>query len=205
MITKQQSDFLKLIALCAMVLDHIGFYLLPELVELRAIGRIAFPIFAYQLTIGYSMTSSKKDYFYRLIIVGLVSQIPHYFLSNELYLNILFTLALGVLALYSIDKKKYYYLFLIIPLSFLCSYSVYGILIILIFYIFKGATQFGLFSFSTILYSLYVLWPIQAFALFAFPIITNPVFKITLPKNFFYIFYPAHLLVILLIKKLTIG
>jgi len=111
MITKQQSDFLKLIALCAMVLDHIGFYLLPELVELRAIGRIAFPIFAYQLTIGYSMTSSKKDYFYRLIIVGLVSQIPHYFLSNELYLNILFTLALGVLALYSIDKKKYYYLF----------------------------------------------------------------------------------------------
>ncbi len=205
MITKQQSDFLKLIALIAMAIDHIGLYLFPEIEELRSIGRIAFPVFAYQLTVGYSMTSSKRSYFNRLVAVGAISQIPHYFLSNEFQLNILFTLALGILALYSIEKKKYHYLLLVIPFSFLCSYSVYGILIILIFYIFKGSMQFGLFSLSTILYSLFVLWPTQIFALLAYPIITNPIFKTNLPKNFFYFFYPAHLFVILIIKKLTLG
>lgn len=205
MITKQQSDFLKLIALIAMAIDHIGLYLFPEIEELRIIGRIAFPIFAYQLTVGYSMTSSKRNYFNRLVAVGVVSQIPHHFLSNEFQLNILFTLALGILALYSIDKKKYYYLLLILSLSFLCSYSVYGILIILIFYIFKGSMQFGLFSLSTILYSLSVSWPTQIFALLAYPIITNPILKVNLPRNFFYVFYPAHLFAILIVKKLTMG
>ena len=40
---------LKLIALITMTLDHVGMMLLPQVRILRAIGRIAFPIFAYMI------------------------------------------------------------------------------------------------------------------------------------------------------------
>ena len=40
---------LKLIAMAAMTLDHIGEYLLPQVLILRIIGRLALPIYAYMM------------------------------------------------------------------------------------------------------------------------------------------------------------
>lgn len=40
---------LKLIALICMTIDHVGYILLPRIVALRAIGRLAFPIYAYMI------------------------------------------------------------------------------------------------------------------------------------------------------------
>ena len=93
MLTKEQSNFIKLVGIAAMLFDHVGAFLYPSLLELRVIGRIAFPIFAYQLTVGYSMSPSKKDYFLRLIYFGLIAQVPYYFLREEFKLNILFCVA----------------------------------------------------------------------------------------------------------------
>lgn len=45
-------DLLKYVALTAMVIDHIGYYLLPEFLWLRVIGRVAFPLFLF--LVGYS-------------------------------------------------------------------------------------------------------------------------------------------------------
>lgn len=45
-------DLLKYIALAAMVIDHIGYYLLPEMLWLRVFGRVAFPLFLF--LVGYS-------------------------------------------------------------------------------------------------------------------------------------------------------
>ena len=204
MITRGQSDFIKLVAIFAMTLDHIGYYLCPELIELIVIGRIAFPIFAYQLTIGYAMTSSKKDYLVRLLGFGLISQVPYYFLAEEFKLNILFALALGVLALWALENKKYYYYFLIIPAFLFVEYSLYALSIILIFYLFKNKiAQFVLFITATFLYSLYLVNPIQILAILSLPFIIKPfLLEIRLPRNFFYIFFPAHLLIILLIKNI---
>lgn len=201
MITKGQSNFIKLAAILAMLLDHVGAFLYPSLIELRIIGRIAFPIFAYQLTIGYAMSQSKKEYLARLLGFGLISQVPYYFLLGEFELNILFTLALGVFSMWALEKKKYYLFFPIIPASFFVKYPVYGLLIILFFYLFKNKfVQLGLFSFATLLYSLYLSRHIQIFALLSFLFIVNPPLKVNLPRNFFYIFFPAHLLIILLIR-----
>ena len=49
---------LKLIALITMTIDHVGMMLLPQLRILRAIGRIAFPIFAYMIAEGCRYTHS---------------------------------------------------------------------------------------------------------------------------------------------------
>jgi len=108
-----RNDELKLFAMVTMLIDHIGLMLFPEYRFLRSIGRLAFPIFAYQLAIGYEKTSSLSGYAKRLLIFGLISQIPYSFFSPELKfkpfdLNIMFTLllALGVVRLYDMGMSK---------------------------------------------------------------------------------------------------
>lgn len=38
-------DYLKVFAICLMIVDHIGFFLYPDIIELRAIWRLSFPLF----------------------------------------------------------------------------------------------------------------------------------------------------------------
>lgn len=200
MLTKEQSNFIKLIAIATMLIDHIGGYLFP-LEILRIIGRISFPIFAYQIGVGYEMTSSKKNYIKRLAIFGVISQIPYYLLTESFILNILFTFILGIFAIWSVEKRKYFFFLLIIPISFFVDFQIYGLAIILIFYFFKNKIhQSCLFFLANVLHSLYYNIPTQIFSLLSLPIIFNPFLKIKLPRNFFYFFYPAHLVVIYLIK-----
>ena len=54
------NDRLKIIAAAAMLIDHIGAYLLPQVRILRIIGRIAFPIFAFMIAEGCRYTKNKK-------------------------------------------------------------------------------------------------------------------------------------------------
>ena len=74
---------LKLLAALAMLCDHtaIAFYPLwlgkGAYLVLRGIGRIAFPIFAYFITVGYEKTSSLPRYLTRLCSLALLSQLPY--------------------------------------------------------------------------------------------------------------------------------
>ncbi len=45
-----------------MLIDHLGAVLFPEVIILRMIGRLSFPIFAYLIAIGYSKTNSVFKY-----------------------------------------------------------------------------------------------------------------------------------------------
>lgn len=113
---------LKIVACIAMLADHIGYFSYmgyPMLGDaLRAIGRISFPIFAYLIAFGLKKTHNKYRYLFRLITVGLISEIPfHYCFSishtnnglwNELFSsvtfnNVYFTLALGLIAIMVCD------------------------------------------------------------------------------------------------------
>ena len=51
---------LKIIALIAMTIDHVGLILLPQVELLRIIGRLSFPIFAYMIAEGCFFTHDKK-------------------------------------------------------------------------------------------------------------------------------------------------
>ena len=198
----EQSNFIKLLAMISMLLDHIGAFFYP-LEILRIIGRISFPLFAYQIGISYDMTSSRKKYVKKLLFFGIISQIPFSFLTEKIVLNVLFSFILGILAIWSIKQKKYFYFFPIIISSFFVEYQIYGLLVILSFYFSKTKiSQTILFSLTTFLYSFYFLNKIliQLYSLMALPIIFNPFLKINLPKNLFYIFYPSHLIIIYLIK-----
>jgi hypothetical protein len=168
-----RNDTLKLIAMATMLIDHIGYMFFPQYLIFRSVGRLAFPIFAYQLAVGYEKTSNLKNYAKRLFIFGLISQIPYSFFSPELEfkpfnLNIMFTLllALGVVYLYDLgrvklkeyreskDIKKVIYgagilfaafITVISPevLEIVCEarldYGFYGLLLVMIFHLFKDS------------------------------------------------------------------
>lgn len=76
---------LKLIAVGTMFIDHLSYVLalsgfLPSSAVAyrigRAVGRIAFIIFAYLLVNGFDKTSDRKKYLARLIFYAAVSQVP---------------------------------------------------------------------------------------------------------------------------------
>ncbi|MGL5255391.1 MAG: TraX family protein [Proteocatella sp.] len=214
-----------MIAIISMTFDHFGKEFFPDLIILQIIGRLAFPIFAYCIVVGCLYTSSFKKYIQRLLIFGVLSQ-PIYILSsfpnwsefveNFWVLNIFFTLALGAVAIKSLEQKNWIVLALdILTVSmFNFDYGIYGITIMLIFYIFRNN-----YSWAIIVSSLYMVMPfftssevciagyslgLQGFAVMALiPIFWKTSFNPKINKYFFYIYYPAHLFVIFIIRILN--
>ena len=142
------SFTLKIIAIIFMLCDHFGDAILKPFSFFNVLGRIAFPIFAFQLTEGYIHTKNLKKYFKRLIIFAIISQIPFMLFSStftsRFSLNIFFTLFIGLFAIYIYDKSHNKFLGILVTI-FLCAlaqliktdYGAWGVYIIMIFYIFK--------------------------------------------------------------------
>ena len=68
---------LKLIAAALMLTDHVGSILLPQVLILRCMGRLAFPMFAFFIAEGYAHTSNLKKYLLRLFIAAVISHVPY--------------------------------------------------------------------------------------------------------------------------------
>lgn len=226
------SNFdLKLIATITMTIDHIGVVFGTFLYNFfRAVGRLSFPIFAFLLTEGYTYTKSFSKYFLRLLVLALVSEIiyDYVFFGSFIYLganNIFFTLILGLLTLWLLDKsrslvKRYFKdkvdLVIILPITYILiivvfsliaellnfSYGMLGILIISFFYLFKDNF---LLSFISVSISTLILGEgIQYFSLLSLIFIYFYNKKLGKKcKLFFYLYYPLHILVLGLIKLIV--
>ena len=86
---------LKLIAITAMAVDHIGAVIYPEALWLRVVGRLAMPIIAFLLVEGYHHTRHLGRYLLRLLIFAVLAQ-PVYRLVFPHGLNVLFDLLIGL-------------------------------------------------------------------------------------------------------------
>ena len=60
--TNLDTNLLKLIAIISMAVDHVGTVFFPEYPVFRWIGRLAFPIFCYCMTVGLLYTRDLKKY-----------------------------------------------------------------------------------------------------------------------------------------------
>ena len=104
------SNALKLAACVCMAVDHIGIVFMDNNYIMRAVGRLAFPVFAFLLVQGLMRTSDVRRYLLRLGIFAVVSEIPFDLAMHDTIWypgaqNILFTLTAGLFAIYAMDSR----------------------------------------------------------------------------------------------------
>ena len=105
------ANFLKILAIIFMLLDHMWATVIPGNQWMTFVGRMAFPIFAFQISEGFIHTRDFKRYAKRLFWFAIISEIPfNLFYSSSLFYpfhqNVLFTLLLGLFAIRALDRFK---------------------------------------------------------------------------------------------------
>ncbi|MFA4932459.1 MAG: TraX family protein [Caldisericia bacterium] len=212
--TLEQSDALKLVAIVAMTVDHVGAILLPQVSWLRIIGRVAFPLFAYQLAIGYLHTRNLSRYVRRLAVWGLIAQ-PVYMIAFGVRLwslNIFATLLLGLLAIWGWDHRRWWAVALALSLTFIQlwlpavgpDYGLYGVLLCLAsFVLFQHRDQLAIGHGLLHMLAGIMFWPSQVYAVASIPFILWPprLYLHRLPR-LFYAYYSVHLALLVLVRHL---
>ena len=173
------------------------------------IGRIAFPLFAFLITEGFTHTHDRKKYGINLLTFALISELPWNLVhTGELFYsrqNVFFTLLLGYMGLCAIDLYKNDHKKLIITLACLlgvslvlrADYTCFGFGFILLLYILKDRYMMAILGCCML--------PSRWIGGLAFiPILMyngqRGFAKAKWTKYAFYIFYPLHLLALYLIR-----
>ncbi len=237
---------LKWIALVSMLLDHIAYLLAmhgvigghqsgghPAIyILLRALGRLAFPLFCFLLVEGFVHTRSRMRYLLRLLAFALVSEIPYDLAFRRTLFhvgrqNVLFTLALGLLAVWAWQTqaekngKPGFSLWraagaclaagaAMAAAHFLRSdYGAYGVLLILAFYPTREEPWLRDLCAALVLAATVFLgdaWALELFGLLALPLLhVYSGRRGRQSKWFFYAFYPGHLLLLYFFRALIPG
>lgn len=152
---------LKLLAMALMLCDHMWATVIPGNQWLTNVGRLAFPIFAYQIVEGYFHTKNFKRYLGRLFLFALISEIPFNMMMSggglvyPFHQNVMFTFCIALVCIRVMDlakqKNRYLYLgsivlcavlgYLVGSVTFVDYYGS-GVLMVLVFYVFR-AVPFG--------------------------------------------------------------
>lgn len=218
------QEALKGIACFTMLLDHIGATMVQGY-ALRIIGRIAFPIFCFLMAEGTFYTKNPRKYGLRLMIGALLSEIPFDLafrgrLTWE-YQNVMLTLFLGFLTVEIIQRTEFDIVkVLAVSGGFALAewantdYGGFGVLLVVLFSQTRGKLWFqtimvAMFSWminSLKIPVLRILVPIEMFAIFAMiPIALYSGGKVTSNRAVqwgFYLFYPVHLIILVLVRIL---
>ncbi|MEK3726288.1 MULTISPECIES: TraX family protein [Lysinibacillus] len=193
-----------------MLIDHIGYIFFPDVMILRMIGRLSFPLFAYGIAIGMKRTKDVKKYGFRLLILALISQLPYQLVFGTRYFNVLFTLFIGLFSLIILKAniKISIKISIIVGLTLISDllnfeYGIYGVLLIICFYFCDNNIK--LVSSVTILTLVGVIiynYPmIQLFSILAVLIIPlQKKFDFKISKIVSYLFYPSHLILLWFIE-----
>ena len=99
---------LKLIALVAMTLDHIGKELLPQVMILQIIGRLSFPVYAYMIAEGCFYTKNRRRYAVTMAGFALLCQAVYTTATGSWYMCVLvtFALSIGIICLFDMAMKR---------------------------------------------------------------------------------------------------
>lgn len=96
---------LKLIAMVTMTVDHVGMLLLPHILWLRLIGRLAMPIYAFFIAEGCRYTRSMPKYLGSVAMMGALCSVVTFF-AGSLYQNILVTFSMSIGLIFLLQKAQ---------------------------------------------------------------------------------------------------
>lgn len=215
------NSTIKIVAILSMLIDHIGAVFMADsdlYLVFRSIGRLAFPIFAYFIAEGCQKTRNIQGYLRRLLLFGLISEIPFDLAGRGMILefghqNVFFTLFLGALAIYFYKsmtekegKNKTLGWATVACLAFLAElfntdYGALGVMLIFILYYKRG--EFKSQALAILLMNILFFNPLQLWGcLSVIPLYFYNQTRGMNLKVVFYAFYPLHLLILGLIAKL---
>lgn len=148
---------LHLLAMLLMLCDHTWATVISGQAWLTAVGRLAFPLFAFLLAEGFRRTRSVKRYALRLLLLALLSEIPFDLMYGgtvfyPFHQNVIWTFLIALLCMRTISsirrRKK---MLLTLPVCLLTAsvgylagrllmtdYGGEGVLTVLLFYLFPG-------------------------------------------------------------------
>lgn len=201
---------LKVLAAILMTIDHIGVMIFTQSEILRIIGRLSMPIFAYMISEGAHYTKNRKKYLSVLIVMSAIIQITYYLVERSLDQCILVTFSLSIMLIYIIDRKNIILSLLFLTACFYLTqvvnidYGFFGIVLPLLIYLGENKTQKLILMTSGLVLVSLTNSPIQWYSLLSVPLValySGKRGKLKM-KNFFYIYYPLHLLIIYFISIL---
>lgn len=149
------SFHLHIIAMAAMLCDHLWFAVIPGNDWLTAVGRIAFPIFAFMTVEGFFHTKDLKKYIKRLLFFAVLSEIPFNLMVGSsvfypLHQNVLWTFLIGIGLMWINEQAKdknalvrflvgvgTVFMGFIIGLITFVDYHYAGVMTVLVFYFFR--------------------------------------------------------------------
>ena len=217
---------LKLIALAAMTCDHVGMVFFPRITVLRIIGRLAFPIFAYMIAEGCHHTKNRQKYLLSMVAVALVCQVVYWVAMRSLYQCVLVTFSLSIGLIYLLDRALQkeqrihclpvmlgffaaYFLCEVLPdllagTDYRIDYGIWGVMLPVLIYLGRTSGQKLLYFVCGLTLLSFRIGGIQWYSLAAIALIAlyNGSRGKLRMKYLFYIYYPAHLALIQLLRIL---
>lgn len=221
---------LKLIACIAMLIDHVTATFVHSAGWVwylgRGIGRLAFPIFCFLIVEGLFHTRDKKKYALRLLLAAVISEVPYDLMRfgrvwNFDNQNVMWTLLLGFLAIAAIEyvKTKFpgdmfkYNAFScmaillcgVTALFITTDYTIFGVTLIVSFYMFRGRKLGNFLMFVVLTWLFYSENAIQFAALLAYPLLLLYNGKKGQDDKYcLYAFYPVHMLILGLLVRFVL-
>lgn len=186
-------NLIKWIGIITMTIDHIGYFLFPQVTWLRLIGRLAFPCFLYSTIEGTKRTRHYARYISRMLVAAIISMPISPNTINVIFLLVCFSL--------SLKYQRWVVLFGF--LSLFAEYSIYGFLFGWAIYWFKEKDQKQGTLLSIAVQFVYGL-SLQSYSLFAllFFSMKTRMRLPKLPRYFFYMYYPLHQLLLIWLTRL---
>lgn len=203
------SYYKELLAAGATGIAYIAYQVIRQ-----GIGRLAFPVFCFFLVEGFQKTGNRRKYMRRLLLFAVLSEIPYNLAFHQSLFywrdqNIFFTLLLGFCLLTGLEAaekgiRRVEIRFLtygvitlaacLLAVGLRCDYDFKGILAIALLYLFRFNKTEQLLA-GCVAFS----WEITAPLAFV-PLACYNGKRGKAGKYLFYMMYPAHLLLLYLIR-----
>lgn len=229
------ANSIKMIAIFAMLIDHIAALFVPYAstlwIIMRMIGKITEPVMCFFIAEGYFHTSNLKKYMLRLLAFAVISHFPFVLcFGYDVFekTSVMWGLLMGLIALSIWKIKKLNILLKLLGIAaaaFIAEFADWGfmnVLLVLAFGVFRDIKWLSMLAYvgaSGVFYIYPVLNDIAADPSLLRPNLVRIGFFIPLiffllysgelgkkskfMKYGFYIFYPAHLLILFAVRMIV--